>query len=227
MKKFNLFKTIQLIIFIVLAGAGLYIVLTDKELYHMIATNPHIRMLCTLLWVVCGISFLFIFLDFSLFSTLKKDYQELDYVVSSDPIAGIANRFSCDAVIEKYLDRPMPPHICSVMFELSNLMEVNQERGHMKGNELIREFSSILQNSAVKIAFVGRNGGNKFLAIIEDCNEEKLNTFLTRINDRVNKHNQSNPTLPIRYNYGVALDEDSEIATITELIALSNRRISR
>lgn len=227
MKKFNLFKTIQLIIFIVLAGAGLYLVLTDQELYHMIATNPHIRMLCTLLWAVCGISFLFIFFDFSLFSTLKKDYQELDYAVCSDPVAGIANRFSCDAMIEKYLDKPMPPHICSVMFELSNLMEVNQERGHMKGNELIREFSSILQNSSVNIAFVGRNGGNKFLAIIENCSEEKLNTFLSRINDRVNKYNQSNPTLPIHFHYGVAMDEDSQITTITELIALSNKRIAR
>ena len=48
------------------------------------------------------ISFLFIFLDFTLYSTFKKDFKELDYAVSSDPVAGIANRFSCDAVIEKY-----------------------------------------------------------------------------------------------------------------------------
>ena len=75
MKKFDIFKTIELIIFIVVTGIALYIVLTDTELYQLIATNPHIRTLCILLWAACGISFLFIFLDFTLFSTFKKEYK--------------------------------------------------------------------------------------------------------------------------------------------------------
>lgn len=82
MKKFDIFKTIQLIIFVLLTGIALYIIFTDHELYRLIASNPHIRVLCILLWAACGISFLFIFLDFTLYSTLKKDYKELDYAVS-------------------------------------------------------------------------------------------------------------------------------------------------
>ena len=103
MKKFDLFKTIQLILFIALAAAGLYIIFTDHELYQMIANNTHIRLLCILLWAALVLSFLFIFMDFSLFSSFKKDYRELDYAISSDPVSGIANRYSCDNVIEKYL----------------------------------------------------------------------------------------------------------------------------
>lgn len=226
MKKFNIFKTIQLIIFILLTAVGLFIILTDKELYQMVAINPHIRALCALLWLVCGISFFFIFLDFSLFSSFKKDYQELDYAVSSDPVAGIANRYSCDAVIEKYLDKPLPRHIGSIMFELSNIQEINQAHGHAAGNEVIREFSGILQSASVNLAFVGRNGGNKFLAIIENCSDEKLNTFLTRIDERIKRHNESTERLPICFKYGTAFNENSDIETITELIALSNKRIS-
>ena len=184
MKKFDIFKTIELIIFIVVTGIALYIVLTDTELYQLIATNPHIRTLCILLWAACGISFLFIFLDFTLFSTFKKEYKELNYAVSSDPVSGIANRYSCDTVIEKYLDKPLPKDIGSVMFELINLKELNQAHGHGAGNEIIRDFSGIIQAAALDQAFVGRNGGNKFLAIIENCDKEKMDLFLVRINER-------------------------------------------
>lgn len=43
MKKFDIFKTIQLIIFVLLTGIALYIIFTDHELYRLIASNPHIR----------------------------------------------------------------------------------------------------------------------------------------------------------------------------------------
>ena len=69
MKKFDVFKTIQLVLFIILTAVGLYIIFTDHELYQLIANDPHIRALCILLWAALVMTFLFIFMDFSLFST--------------------------------------------------------------------------------------------------------------------------------------------------------------
>ncbi len=85
MKKFDIFKTIQLILFVILAGVSLLIILTDSALYRTVADDAHVRALCILLWVSFVLSFLFIFMDFSLFSSFKKDYKELDYAVSQDP----------------------------------------------------------------------------------------------------------------------------------------------
>lgn len=225
MKKFDVFKTIQLIVFIVLTAVGLYIIFTDGELYQMIAGNLHVRALCALLWLALVITFLFIFMDFSLFSTFKKDYRELDFAVSSDPVAGIANRYSCDALIEKYLDKPLPADMGCIMFELTNISEVNHLFGHIKGNELIYEFSGILQASSAKLCFVGRNGGNKFIALFEDGSARKMNTFLTRVDKRVKNYNAEAETVQIQYEYGSAYREGEEAGTVTELIALANRRI--
>lgn len=226
MKKFDIFKTLQLVIFVLLTGIGLYIIFTDHELYRLIAANPHIRALCIILWAVCGISFFFIFLDFTLYSSMKKDYRELDYAVSSDPVAGIANRYSCDTVIEKYLGKPLPPDLGSVMFELSNISDINKEYGHLAGNTAIREFSGILQNAAVDSIFVGRNGGDKFLAIIEKCDDEKLNTFLNRVDSLVEQYNESPDHFPLQVRYGAAFRESAGISSVPQLIALSNNRIS-
>lgn len=225
MKKFDIFKTVELVIFIVLTGAALYIVLTDKELYQLIAANPHIRMLATLLWAVCGVSFFFIFLDYTFFSSFKKEYRELNYAVSSDPVSGIANRYGCDTVIEKYLNKPLPKDIGSVMFELTNLQEINQEYGHGAGNEIIRDFSTIMQSAAMGGVFVGRNGGNKFLAILENCDKEKMDIFLKRVDERIMRHNESELQFPICCKYGTALNESPDIETIVQLVALSNARI--
>lgn len=225
MKKFDLFKTIQLVLFFILAGLGLFIIFTDRELYRLIATDPHIRALCALLWVVLAMSFIFIFLDFTLFSTFKKDYHELNYAVSSDPVSGIANRYSCDAIIEKYIDKPLPVDMGCIMFELSNIRDINRIYGHAAGNDIIRDFSDILHSASINIGFVGRNGGNKFIALIEDCSTGKLESFLEGVSTQVKDHNLSDHAISIRYEYGIAFHEGASVKSITDLIALSNQRI--
>lgn len=225
MKKFDVLKTVQLILFVILTGIGLYIILTDARLYQLVATDIQIRTLCALLWASLVLSFLFIFMDFSFFSSYKKEFKELDYAVSSDPVSGIANRYSCDALIEKYLDKPLPSGIGCIMFDLTNIKEINEIHGHVKGNDLIREFSGILQSTSLHLCFVGRNGGNKFIALFEDCTNEKLKTFLNRVDNKVDRHNAMPDAISILYNYGIAFNEGDDVDTITDLIALSNSRI--
>ena len=226
MKKFDIYKTLQLILFIVLTGISIYCVLFIPEVFHTVATNFSVRIICILLWIVLGVSFLFLFLDFSLLGSFKQDYRDLNFAVHSDPIAGIANRFSCDAIIEKYLDQPLPDNIGCVMFSLTNISDINKLYGHTEGNHLIKDFSNILRMASVNLCFVGRNGGNTFLAIFESTDREHIDTFLERVHSKVASHNSGSDTYPIVYKYGIAFHENDSVKTITELIALSNRRIS-
>ena len=59
-KKLELFKTIQLIIFIGITVFALILVFTDNELYQMIGSNSSVRRISILLWLSVGLSFLFI-----------------------------------------------------------------------------------------------------------------------------------------------------------------------
>ena len=54
---------------------------------------------------------------------------------------------------------------------------------------------------------------------------EKILFFLTRVKQKVELHNELNPNYRMNYLYGIAFDEGDAVHTITELIALSNRRI--
>lgn len=227
MKKLDIFKTIQLIIYIILTGFCVYTIMMNPDVYHYIATNPSIRLICGLLWAVLGLSFLFLFLDFNFFSSFKRDYRDLDFAVHSDPLSGIANRFSCDALIEKYLDKPLPANMGCIMFDLTNISEINKLYGHTEGNALIKDFSDILKMASVNLCFIGRNGGNKFMALFEEGSKEKLDIFLERIHTKVDSHNSGAGTYPITYKYGSAFHEGNKVGTITDLIALANRRINQ
>ena len=151
MKKIDRLKTVQLIVFMALTLVCCLVVFPNTELFHTIALNSGVRTMCMLLWAALGLSFLFIFIDFNTYGSLKREYRELDYAVHSDPIAGIANRYSSDVLIEKYLDRELPRNMGAVMLEISNIKEINENYGHLKGNEAIRIFGAILKMASIDI----------------------------------------------------------------------------
>ncbi len=226
MKKRNeLVKTIQLVLFILIVAAGLYLVFSDGELYHLIGSNPSVRALSGLLWLIAVLSFIFILWDFSSYSALKKDYSELDFAVHNDPVAGIANRFTCDAMIEKYLDKPLPPSIGCMMVDLTNIRLINDRHGYLAGNRAIQGFSHLLYTASLDLCFVGRNGGNKFMALFEDCSEEKMAAFMDRVQEKVAEYNRENPDHDLKYLSGRAFMEGEGVRTINQLIALADRRL--
>lgn len=225
-KKFEWVKTLQLTAVIVLAAVGLIVVLKDEALYQMVGRNASVRGLCILLWLSLGLSFVGIFWDFSNHSSFKKDYRELDYAVYHDHIAGIANRYTCDAMIEKYLDQPLPPTVGCVMLDLVNIRDINEKYGHARGNETIQEFSGILHAASIGLCFVGRNGGNKFMALFESAGESQIDAFLTRVYQQAASYNAQGNGSTIEYRSGRALSRDERVTGITQLIALADRRLT-
>lgn len=225
MNKHSLLKSIQLILLLLITAAVLVYVFGNSFLYHSVANDPATRLLCTALWAVLGISFVFLGLDFFFFMSYRKDYREMNYALHSDPVSGIANRFSCDALVEKYLDRPLPENIGCIMIDISNIREINSQFGHLQGNVVISDFAGILNIASVSLCFVGRNGGNKFLAVFEEATQEKMDLFLTRVRRRVDEYNKGDHLGTIEYRYGTAFHENEEINEITKLIATSNSRI--
>lgn len=229
MKKSDfIYKTVQLVLYLVLTVCCLGLILMDQRVYHLIASDITYRILCIFLWLTLGFSFLFIYRDFTYFSSYSKRYRELNYAVHSDPLSGLANRFGCDVMIERYLDKPVPENLGCIMFDLTNIQEINTHYGHLQGNQLIRDFSNILHLASTNICFAGRNGGNKFLAIFEDGDLYKIDNFLKKLEQKVQSYNQEpSNSLHIEYRYGIAFHEDSNIDSITDMIALSNQRISQ
>ena len=226
MKKYTAYKTVQLILFLALAALIIWRIFPDSAAFHQVATDSFTQLLAWALWAALGLSFLFILLYYTFFFGYRKEYREMEFAAQSDPVSGIANRFYCDMMIEKYLDKPLPEHLGCIMFNLTNIQEINRLYGHVLGNEAIRDFSGILSLSSEELCFVGRNGGNKFLAIFEKNSAEDMQKYLDRVAQRVGQHNADVTKPEIKYNYGSAYSDVDKAEDITALISLANSRIA-
>ena len=223
MNKINLIKTIQLAVFIIVTIAALLVVFLNQDVYSMISSDPGVRILAIFLWVILGLAFVFLYYDFYYFSGMKRENAELDHAIYSDALTGIANRYSVDVYLGQFQNQPLPEDMGCVTIEMSNLADINKKLGHEAGDAAIRDFSQIMQQASSGVCFIGRNGGNKFLAIFRDCSKQKIQDYLLTVRHLTEEHN-SDTEITFEYRFGSAFDEGEKIASLTELVALSDRR---
>ena len=224
MKRFDILKTIQLLVFVAVAGICIATLIFDDSIYNTIVSNKRMVLLVMLLWAALFFSFFFIFLDFSMIAKQKKNFNLLDYSAHSDPLAKIANRNGVDELIDKYADLPLPEDAGCIMFELTSLFAVNRDYSRSEGNKQIRMFSIIIKMASVDMCFVGRNGGNRFLALFEEGGEEAMNQFLERVKEKVDEYNETDGNIEMTYQYGTATYEP-DMKEISNLVSISSRRL--
>lgn len=226
MKKSDfIYKTIQLILYIVITAVCLLVIIFDPEIFRLAVSDIKIFLLGALLFAILAASFIFISKDLRYFRSYKKNFRELDFAIRSDPLSGLANRFSCDAMIEKYLNKPLPEDLGCIMLDLKT-DNVNQLYGHVQGNRLIKDFSNILKSASADLCFIGRNGGNKFMALFEENGRENADLFLQHLSRRIESYNETPDIYPIEYHYGIAFGDEESVKTITDLVSLANKLIS-
>lgn len=225
MKKFDIIKTIQLLILIMLTVIAMVIIIRDGDLYQMIAHNIHVKTLCGILWIGLGISYVFLFIDMVTFSNLRKENNDLDFAVFTDPLTGVANRNSCDAYIEQYQGKKVPEGMGCATVIIKGLKELNDRFGHERGDQFIREFAELLSASVDEESFVGRNGGIKFLVFMPEWTPKKWRDFENTLNDNLKKRNESADEGDVlSYIAGVAYQGEDNAAALSELVSMSDKR---
>ena len=224
MKEFNKLKIIQLIIVLLLTVVGLVIVFTDDELFQMIGFDTHVKVMCFILWLALGVSFIFIYLDYRLDSQLRRENEELNYAFYTDPDTGVANRNSCDAFIDQFQNRILPDGMAAFTIVISNLRELNSGFGYEKGDAVISDLAGILQGIVSKGDFLGRNGGDRFLIILRRCSKTEKDELISKINKAVDEYNEGTDEEEImKISIGAALQVERHAMTMNNLVAASDR----
>jgi diguanylate cyclase (GGDEF)-like protein len=217
MKKIDTIKTIQLVLFLVIAALSAVVIILRGGSRHSVIL---------LLWGTLALSFLFIFLDFSLFAEQQQAYENMLKALNADPVSKIANRRSIDALLDKFDGQTLPTDFACIAFELTNIKAINQQYGRSGGNEALKRFSITLNLAALDNFFVARNGGSRFAAMSEDLSREDIAAFLKRIDDKIAQYNHQLGHPPIHYTVGAAFNDPAQRQDIVTLIATANRRLN-
>ena len=105
------------------------------------------------------------------------------------------------------------------LIELPRIDEINVAHGRLFGDKYINDFSNLLELAGNKYGFVGRNSGNEFLLIIENCPAQKMQDFVNELNTNVKEYNKDgrDPAMEIKLSY--VLNEQEGLRNFLSIIS--------
>lgn len=146
------------------------------------------------------------------FARANKQLEQKAYI---DLHTGLPNKSKCEELLHN-VEFIKEPTAC-IVFDLNNLKQVNDSLGHSIGDQLILNFSRLLRNSVPSKDFVGRYGGDEFMAVIYNTSRENISTILAELQRETEQFNSYGTHIKISYSHGWALSADYNECTLRTL----------
>lgn len=219
-QSYKLFKVIQLIMLIVFGIAFFCYLYFDDQLKNNVYSNRSLLTICVFLWAFMIYSLVSIIWDFFQLQKNIIDNHTLNRTAYLDSLTGIPNRNSCDMMFDKYEAAGDISTIGCALVSISNLKELNAQFGRAEGNKYLQDFSNIFEKLGDGYGFVGRNGGNEFIAILEHCSEEKMGSFIDKLTQALDKYNESHREAEVSLSCHTALNYELGVTRFSELMRL-------
>ena len=104
------------------------------------------------------------------------------------------------------------------MFDLNGLKYTNDNYGHAAGDRLIIDLTDVLKKSISVNDFVGRYGGDEFIAVINQCNPEKMNKIVENLERYTHDVNVDRlPKLSFAYGWALSSEHDGDLSELLKI----------
>jgi diguanylate cyclase (GGDEF)-like protein len=124
--------------------------------------------------------------------------ERLGELSRQDPLTKLWNRRHILSHIEQglaWLNRGRPMAV--VMIDLDQFKRVNDSRGHLEGDQVLQSVADALRRSTREVDVVGRYGGDEFVIVLPDTNQDEGrvagNRFVTAIREVGMKFDPAGP----------------------------------
>lgn len=144
-----------------------------------------------------------------------KENRALEQKAYMDVHTGLPNKSRCEELLRD-TSQLNEPTGC-IVFDLNNLKTVNDTLGHTAGDSLISNFARIVRNVVPAKDYVGRYGGDEFMAVIFETDEKNVKNILEHLSEEVERFNQYGKHVPISYAYGWAISTEFRECTLRTL----------
>lgn len=154
-------------------------------------------------------------------------WKKSDKKIYTDTLTQCNSRAACIGILES-LENQKKMDISIIYMDLNKFKYVNDTFGHDKGDQLLRIFGSVLDSVFGKVGFVGRMGGDEFVAVLADVTEEDIEKLCKKVEKKLKKRSEE---LEFEYvissSYGWATRAKGEDITLDELQQLADERMYR
>lgn len=146
-----------------------------------------------------------------------KANRELKSKIYLDEATGLPNKNKCEEILTLEAEQNMA--IC--VFDLNNLRIINNQQGHERGDLYICSFAKSLRKGVDENQFVGRCGGDEFIAFFKNVTKEDVKRNLENIKKECAKCSE----IPLSYAAGFAYSNDFSTLTMRELFCQADKNM--
>jgi diguanylate cyclase (GGDEF)-like protein len=162
-------------------------------------------------------------------ASLATEYQaataQLKELVVTDPLTGLPNYRKLLEVLGVELARSnRTDEPCAVVFfDMDGLKRINDELGHLIGSRAVCRFAETLKATCRDTDMMARYGGDEFVAVLPDTDEEGARVVIRRVMERL----AEDPDKPqLSTSAGVAV-YPRDGGTATTLLSAADRDLYR
>ncbi|HEX3597625.1 MAG TPA: GGDEF domain-containing protein [Polyangiaceae bacterium] len=147
---------------------------------------------------------------------LRFANARLEQLSQRDPLTQLYNRRFFVRRVEEELVRVHRGHpMALLMMDLDGFKHVNDERGHLAGDALLKKIAQRVANAMRVIDVVGRFGGDEFVVLLPDTDAAQAEVVAERVVRTIREvGTEADPRRPVTVSVGVAVarvDDDVSI----------------
>lgn len=148
---------------------------------------------------------------------------------STDELTQICNRRGFNMVASRVLSLCRRQRLCAavVAIDLDNFKSVNDQHGHAAGDDVLRVFARLLQDSFRTSDVIGRLGGDEFVILCGGSTADLMAESLARLRAGFAESALARAYPGLAWSAGVAQFDGASDATIEDLLRTADRRMYR
>jgi two-component system cell cycle response regulator len=143
-------------------------------------------------------------------TTVAKQSKEFENRALHDELTSLYNK----AAFNKILSEQMlfNNDLSLIMYDIDYFKEINDTYGHLVGDEVLKELSSLVSQNIRKNDILARWGGEEFMILIPNEDKEEALNIANKLNEIISKHT-FNTVGKLTCSFGVTQLKDLEDET--------------
>ncbi len=143
----------------------------------------------------------------------------------TDVLTGLPNRKHLQLHLEREVAAARRGRRLSlVLFDLDDFKHYNDTLGHVVGDQILKAFGRVLADENRAMNLVARYGGDEFVSVLSESDEEGTRGYLNRVEERVKADRVLAPH-GVTVSSGIAHFETNQMVGVEELIQSADRQM--
>lgn len=188
------------------------------SVFPLTSTSGEVTNICIIVYDVTDIA--------TSSQALELANEQLGYLSRTDSLTKLNNRGYWQECLESEFSHFQRHHIPSslLIFDIDHFKKVNDTYGHQAGDEVIRMCAKLLRKCARDIDICGRYGGEEFVVLLKNTDQNGAKIFAERLRQLIEKLTVKHQSDTIQFTVSLGVCElNNQIQTAQQWLELADQ----